>query len=80
MGKKVFDILYVILVAIFASCIAVSIAIAVVASIAALSQEEDEGCARSEKGDFFCCNDLKTKILRRQVGLFLNECISTLET
>ena len=39
MGKKVFGILYVILVAIFASCIAVSIAIAVVASIAALSDE-----------------------------------------
>ena len=62
MGKKVGGILLVCLVAI-------AIVSAVVALIA--TSQEDKGCRESEQEDFFCCKDLKTKLLGSQVGIYL---------
>ena len=61
MGKKIAGIIVVCLVA---------IAIVAVVALIATSQE-DKGCRESEQEDFFCCKDLKTKLLGSQVGIYL---------
>ena len=62
MGKKVGGTLFVCLVTI---AIVASILTAVVVLIG--TTQEDKGCGRTEQEDFFCCNDLKTKLLISQV-------------